>query len=314
VPDFAYDGRARKGRAGNRRAKWRYDDESTFAKRNRHLPALPAADAFDAVDGLPEGDRWSTWDQSAAGERGPLPRPDWLVTELAAVDSELGILKTGKEADVFLLRRGVPGTGPSCLLAAKRYRAAEHRMFHRDSAYLEGRRVRESRASRAMASRTAAGREMIARQWASAEFTALGQLWQAGVAVPYPVQVLDTELLLEFIGEPDGTAAPRLAETRPQGGELADLWDQLVHALVTLARHGLAHGDLSAYNLLVHRGRLVLIDLPQVIDLIANPRGAEFLDRDAANAARWFTARGLTGGAPAPGDLAALLREEARLG
>jgi RIO kinase 1 len=313
VPDFAYEDRARKGRARNRRGKWRLnDDESTFAKRDRHRPALPAADAFDAVDGLPEGDRWSTWDQSAAGERGPRPRPGWLVTELAAVDSELGILKTGKEADVFLLRRGVPGSGRSCLLAAKRYRAAEHRMFHRDSAYLEGRRVRESRASRAMASRTAAGREMIARQWASAEFGALGQLWEAGVAVPYPVQVLDTELLLEFIGEPDGGGAPRLAETRPQGRELAELWDQLVHALVTLARLGLAHGDLSAYNLLVHRGRLVLIDLPQVIDVIANPRGAEFLDRDAANVARWFTARGLAG-APAPGDLAALLRREARL-
>jgi len=316
VPDFAYDGRAYEGRASNRRGRRRSndDDEATFAKRDRHRPSLPAADALDAVDGLPEGDRWSTWDQSAAGERGPRPWPDWLVTELAAVDTELGILKTGKEADVFLLRRGVPGTDRSCLLAAKRYRSAEHRMFHRDSAYLEGRRVRESRASRAMAGRTMAGREMIARQWANAEFAALGQLCQAGVAGPYPVQVLETELLLEFIGEPDGTAAPRLAETRPQRAELAGLWDQLVQALVTLARYGLAHGDLSAYNLLVHRGRLVLIDLPQVIDVIANPRGAEFLDRDAANVARWFTARGLTVGAPGPDDLAALLRREARLG
>jgi RIO kinase 1 len=321
VPDFAYDGRAYSGRpfqdrTANRRGRRRSndDDEATFAKRDRHLPALPAADALDAVDGLPEGDRWSTWDQSAAGERGPRPWPDWLVTELAAVDTELGILKTGKEADVFLLRRGVPGTGRSCLLAAKRYRSAEHRMFHRDSAYLEGRRVRESRASRAMAGRTTAGREMIARQWANAEFAALGQLCQAGAAVPYPVQVLGTELLLEFIGEPDGTAAPRLAETRPQGSDLAGLWDQLVQTLVTLARYGLAHGDLSAYNLLVHRGRLILIDLPQVIDVIANPRGAEFLDRDAANVARWFTARGLTGAAPGPDDLPALLRREARLG
>jgi RIO kinase 1 len=202
VPDFAYNGRAYKGRAISRRGKRRFnDDEPAFAKRDRHRPSLPAPDAFDAVDSLPEGDRWSTWDQSAAGERGPRPWPDWLVTELAAVDTELGILKTGKEADVFLLRRGVPGTGRSCLLAAKRYRSAEHRMFHRDSAYLEGRRVRESRASRAMASRTSAGREMIARQWANAEFAALGQLCQAGVAVPYPVQVLGTELLLEFIGD-----------------------------------------------------------------------------------------------------------------
>jgi RIO kinase 1 len=303
VPDPAY-----------RRRKRRFDDEEpVFAKRDRHRRSLPAEDAHDAVDGLPAGDRWSSWDQPAAGDRGPQPYPRWLVTELAAVDTELGVLKTGKEADVFLVRRGVPGTGRSCLLAAKRYRDPEHRMFHRDSAYREGRRVRESRANRAMAAGSAAGREMIALEWASAEFAALCQLRRAGVPVPYPVQVLGTEIMLEFIGEPDGTAAPRLAETRPAPAVLARLWDQLVQALVTLAGLGLAHGDLSAYNLLVQGGRLVMIDLPQVVDVIAHPRGAQFLDRDAANVARWFTARGLTGAAPAPGELAALLRQEARL-
>jgi RIO kinase 1 len=303
-----------------RRRKRRFDDddaEPVFAKRNRRRRALPPPDAFDAVDGLPEGDRWSSWDQPAASERGPRPYPGWLVTELAAVDTELGILKAGKEADVFLVRRGVPGTDRSCLLAAKRYRGAEHKMFHRDSAYLEGRRARESRASRAMAGRTAAGRKMIATQWAGAEFAALCQLHTAGAPVPYPVQVIGTELLIEFVGEPDGTAAPRLAEVRPQGSELADLWGQLVDGLVILARLGLAHGDLSAYNLLVHRGRLVMIDLPQVVDVIANPGGPGFLDRDAANVAAWFAAHGLTAAGPvtpAPAGLAALLREEARLG
>jgi len=298
-----------------RRRKRRFDDdESTFAKRSRHRSALPALETLDAVDGLPEGDRWSTWDQSTAGERGPEPYPGWLVTNLAAVDTELGILKTGKEADVFLLRRGLPGGGRSCLLAAKRYRDAGHRMFQRDSAYLEGRRVRESRDTRAMAQRTAAGRQMIARQWANAEFAALVALYRSGVPVPYPVQVLGTELLLEFIGTPDGTAAPRLAEIRPEGAELADLWDQLVAALAVLAAQGLAHGDLSAYNLLVHRGRLIMIDLPQVVDVIANPQGPEFLDRDAANVGRWFSARGLSGVSPAPEDLPGLLRREARLG
>ena len=94
---------------------------------------------------------------------------------------------------------------------------------------------------------------------------------------------------------------------------LARLWDQLVQALVTLAGLGLAHGDLSAYNLLVQEGRLVMIDLPQVVDVIAHPRGTQFLDRDAANVARWFTARGLAGASPAPAELAALLRQEARL-
>jgi len=82
-------------------------------------------------------------------------------------------------------------------------------------------------------------------------------------------------------------------------------------ALVTLAGHGLAHGDLSAYNLLVHHRRLIMIDLPQVVDVIANPRGAEFLDRDATNIARWFSAHGLDSASPGPADLPALLRHEA---
>src|SRR6185312_5600232 len=97
-------------------------------------------------------------------------------------------------------------------------RTPEHRLFHRDAGYLEGRRVRATRVNRAMANRTAFGREAVAGQWATAEF--------------------------------------------------ADLWRQLVEALTTLARVGLAHGDLSAFNLLVHEGRLVLIDLPQVVDVV----------------------------------------------
>ena len=276
------------------RRKYRFDDEEPVFVRRQQRQSLPAEDLYDPIDGLPEGDRWSTWDLPAAGDRGPEPYPRWLVTELAAVDSELGVLKTGKEADVCLVRRGVPPSGPSCLLAAKRYRDAGHRMFHRDSAYREGRRVRQSRDNRAMAKGTAVGRQMIADQWARAEFAALCQLHQAGVPVPYPVQLIGTEVMQEFIGEADGTAAPRLAETRPDPAELVRLWRQLVRSLTTLAGLGLAHGDLSAYNLLVHRGRLVMIDLPQVVDVIAHPRGAEFLDRDAANVARWFTARGLT--------------------
>ena len=74
--------------------------------------------------------------------------PSWVVTDPRAIDTDHGVMKTGKEADVSLLDRrlDVAGRPPQhCLLAAKRYRSAEHRMFHRDAGYLEGRRVKESR-------------------------------------------------------------------------------------------------------------------------------------------------------------------------
>ncbi len=268
------------------RGKPRFDDEDTYAKRGHRR-------RLEVVEDIPDdAARWSTWDQSTPTERGPLPHPDWLVTELAAVDNELGVLKTGKEADVFLIERGVPHTDRTCLLAAKRYRATEHRMFHRDAGYLEGRRVKESRTNRAIASRTAFGKEAIAGQWAGAEFTALSRLYTMGVPVPYPVQILGTEILLEFIGE-GGQAAPRLAQMRQDTADLPDLWAQLVTALSMMARGGWAHGDLSAYNLLVRDGRLVVIDLPQIVDVVANPQGRAFLARDANNVATWFQAHGV---------------------
>jgi RIO kinase 1 len=263
-------------------------------------------------DGPTEGDRWSTWDD--ADERGPEPHPGWLVTELAAVDHELGLLKTGKEADVFLVERALPAGGRSCLMAAKRYRDSDHRQFHRDAGYLEGRRVRASREMRAMRRRSDFGRNLIAQQWAAAEFAALGVLWLGGARVPYPVQRVGTELLLEFIGDADGTAAPRLVQLRPDRHELADLWQQLLGAMVILARGGYTHGDLSAYNLLVHDGELVMIDLPQLVDVVTNPQGVAFLERDVRAVARWFASRGLPGDVADPDRTVELLLDEAGLG
>ena len=275
----------------------------------RERLAAARADADDAP--LPGGaDRWSTWGQ---GEVGPEPYPSWVITEEGAVDTWLGVVKTGKEAEVHLVERALPGTGRRALLAAKQYRSADHRLFHRDAGYLEGRRMKESRMDRAIANRTAFGRKLIAEQWAAAEFAALCGLWAAGAPVPYPVERVGTDLLLEFIGDADGGAAPRLAQLRPDGRELVDLWEQLVGGLASLARAGFTHGDLSAYNVLVHDGRLVLIDLPQVVDVVVNPRGAELLARDVRNISGWFAARGLPEVDERSGDLMGLLRSEAGL-
>lgn len=248
---------------------------------------------FHVLEGPGEGQRWSTWLRVERGSRGPEPRPGWVVTDQAAIDTELGILKTGKEAEVFLVERGVAdGPEDSVLLAAKRYRTEEHRAFHRSASYVEGRRTRRSRDARAIAKKTAHGRAVAAGQWAVAEFQALSQFWSAGVPVPYPVQIDGTEVLMEFI-DVDGDAAPRLAQTRPRGSLLGSYFDQLRDAMSAMARLGVAHGDLSPYNILAQGDRIVLIDLPQVVDIVGNPQGMDFLMRDCHNACAWFVARGL---------------------
>ena len=228
---------------------------------------------------------------------GPDPVPDWLVTSLSARDTRLGTIKSGKEADVGLLDRSLPG-GPGCLLAVKTFRSAQNRMFHRDAGYLEGRRVRRSREMRAMAARTGFGRELMSGQWATAEFGALASLWKSGARVPYPVQVIGSELMMEFIGEPDGTAAPRLAAFDGSTADFTELWHDLFATLEVLAESGLTHGDLSPYNVLVDNVGCVVIDLPQVVDLVANPQGESFLQRDCRNIAEFFARRGVLAADP----------------
>lgn len=251
-----------------------------------------------APDEPPEGERWSSWD---GAQHGPHPRPDWVITDLGAVDEDLGILKSGKEADVHVVRRWVPGSDLEeqpdnvVYMAAKRFRDSDHRMFHRDAGYLEGRRVRRSREMRAMARRTEFGKQMISSQWAVAEFNALGELWSLGLPVPYPVQMNGTEVLMEFIGVQgeSACAAPRLAQTRPEPALLVDLFEQFRFTMSELATRGWAHGDLSPYNTLLHDDRLVFIDWPQIVDIVGNPRGPEFLQRDCHNMCAWFATRGL---------------------
>ena len=230
-----------------------------------------------------EDQRWSTWQAIIPSQRGPEPRPSWVVTSAGAFDTELGIVKTGKEADVFLIERAEPGH-PGAVMAAKRYRGAEHRDFTRSSQYEEGRRTRRSRDSRAIANKSSYGRSIAADHWSFAEFEALCRLYELGAPVPYPVQVNGTELLMEFIGS-GRTAAPRLAQVSPSRDHL----DQVIDLMRVLARAGFAHGDLSPYNLLVHEGRVVVIDLPQIVDAVSNPNGLDLLHRDCVNVATWFT-------------------------
>ena len=60
-----------------------------------------------------------------------------------------------------------------------------------------------------------------------------------------------------------------------------------------MVQNGIVHGDLSAYNILAQDDELVIIDLPQLVDLVGNLNGMDFLLRDCTNICTWFRARGL---------------------
>lgn len=254
-------------------------------------PRSPDWNVLD--DSLADNQRWSTWPELEKLMRGPAPYPDFVIEDAAAVDTDLGVLKTGKEADVFLVERATESR--SALLAAKRYRSAEQRLFHRSSVYTEGRSVRHSRDARAIKGGSTYGRAVEAARWADAEWTYLRMAYEFGIPVPYPVQICGTEIMMEFIGDPEnpGAAAPRLQATHPGPAQLRRYWDQVVDAMAGFARMGFAHGDLSPYNVLAAGDRLVVIDLPQLVDLAGNLQAADLLARDCRNMCAWFTSRGL---------------------
>jgi RIO kinase 1 len=264
-----------------------------------HDPGLGDLDPAFVIDFTPYDEledpsqRWSTWMSVEPLCRGPEPRPDWVVTSQGAIDTDLGVLKTGKEADVFLLERADPAEPESgVVMAAKRYRSREHTTFHRSATYTEGRSMKRSRDERALKRKSTWGRTVAAGEWAISEWDALKRFHQLGLPVPYPVQIDGTEILMEWITV-DGETAPRLAQTRPAPDLLASYFDQLREAMATMVQHGLVHGDLSAYNILAAGERLVIIDLPQLVDLAGNAAGMDFLLRDCTNVCTWFRSKGL---------------------
>jgi RIO kinase 1 len=235
----------------------------------------------------------------------PRPLPDWLPTGIVE-DETIGLLKTGKEAEVFVVERRSLDDGRRCLLVHKRYRPttvttkgtleaagfAKARSFVNDTIYHEGRRFRRSRDQRAVERMTARGKRLLDDRWIGHEHDMLTKLWGAGVAVPFPVEFTTDGMLMELIG--DATeAAPRLATARLARAELADAYEQLVTNLKVMTDAALVHSDLSPYNVLWWRGRLVIIDVPQATDLFLNPNGFNLLHRDVVRMCEWFSRKGL---------------------
>lgn len=229
--------------------------------------------------------------------------PAWLVNE-PWTDTNLGPVRSGKEAQIDLIER-TGSDGRSCLLALKRYaprkvttkgQLAETGFerastFRHDVEYREGRQFRKTRDRRAVERMSAYGKRLLQGRWTGHEFTVTRRLWEHGVNVPYPVAYGDEEYFLEFIGD-TRQAAPQLAQARIAGQDLVEAANQIIAGLHKIVGAGFVHGDLSAYNLLWWDRQIWFIDLPQAVDLAANPQGLNYLHRDVVNICEWLTRRG----------------------
>lgn len=126
--------------------------------------------------------------------------------------------------------------------------------------------------------------------WAQKEFKNLGQAYEAKVRVPKPIAVKDNVLIMEFIGK-DGVNAPLLKEQMPSNPER--IYKLLLTYLERLyCKAELVHGDLSEYNIMMWKGKPVLIDMAQAVP-ISHPMAQFFLNRDLVNINKFFSRLGV---------------------
>ncbi|GAB6879451.1 serine/threonine-protein kinase Rio1 [Halorubrum gandharaense] len=208
------------------------------------------------------------------------------------IDAFGGPISTGKEANVFEALGGEAGERPEPGEAEAASRAANAREvavkvyrinssnFRQMREYLEGDPRFEGIAN---------DKKAVVLAWTKKEYANLMRARKAGVRVPEPLAVQRNVLVMELVGHAEDRAR-RLSEVTVENPETA--YEVVREYMRRLFRAGLIHGDLSEYNMIIHEGELVIIDLGQGVT-VHHPHAGEYLDRDCENVATFFTRQGI---------------------
>lgn len=195
-------------------------------------------------------------------------------------------VKSGKEATVYCCRGG--DLARHQLLAAKVYCPIETRRFRNDAMYQTGRMhlAREGRVKRAAESKSAFGLKVHYATWLDHEWEVMKTLHRVRADVPSPLARAERAILMPFYGDESGPA-PILNDAEITPREAAVITDQLFFNIELMLDLHIVHGDLSPFNVLLWRGRAIIIDFPQAIDPRLNPSARFLLERDLAKICGW---------------------------
>jgi RIO kinase 1 len=186
-----------------------------------------------------------------------------------------GPISTGKEANVYEAR-GTEKTD----VAVKIYRINASN-FQQMRGYLEGDPRFEGLGQ---------DKKAVTLAWTQKEYANLHRAAMAGVRVPTPIAVERNVLVMELVGLVESRAR-RLAEVTVENPTTA--FDVVEEYMKRLYAAGLVHGDLSEYNMIIHDGELVVIDLGQAVT-VHHPNSTEFLQRDCENVSAFFARQGIS--------------------
>lgn len=231
---------------------------------------------------------------------------DWLLDSLrpffeaALISDIVSLVKGGKEASVYCC--SAHPTMEVDWVAAKVYRPRKFRGLTKDQVYREGRQVlttdgdiiheNKDREARAIGKKTAFGIQLSRGSWLMHEFRALELLHRSGGIVPKPYQVGPNAILMDFIGQ-GSLASPTLNTIRLDKKEAQRHFDLVIENVELMLLNKLIHADLSAYNILYDEGEIVIIDLPQVVDIRGNRNAPLILARDVLRICEYFTKWGV---------------------
>ena len=177
-----------------------------------------------------------------------------------------GVVKAGKEARVYYAT-DLDGKA----LAVKIYYTHTAEFRKGMMQYIQGdprfKRVRNN------------ARSMI-YTWNQKEFSNLQLCEEAGINSPRPIEFIRNILVMSFIGE-DGVPAPLLRERDPLDPQA--FYDQVIDEMQRMwQKAGLAHGDLSEYNIMINEEKPVIFDVSQAM-LTIHPMAPILVERDIQN-------------------------------
>eukprot|EP01128_Nolandella_sp_AFSM9_P003740 TRINITY_DN1634_c0_g1_i2.p1 TRINITY_DN1634_c0_g1~~TRINITY_DN1634_c0_g1_i2.p1 ORF type:complete len:508 (-),score=116.77 TRINITY_DN1634_c0_g1_i2:139-1662(-) len=262
------------------------------SSQNQHTPAMQqpivSLDGAPAIFNPAEVSSSEDEDESLPFEGGMDDRSALVLAKLRARDilAEIGsIVAQGKEATVHHALTGEMmshGLGKDTEVAVKVFKISKVE-FKRREKYIQGeRRFRHQL--------THLHPMKMVKLWAEKELRNLKRLHAAKIPCPIPYFVRQNVIVMSFIGV-DGFPSPRLFDVKV-GDFTKWYWDLILLVLRMYQEAKLIHTDMGAFNVLVHRGDLVIIDLAQGV-AVDHPLATDFLRRDCYHITQFFKKRGV---------------------
>lgn len=134
-------------------------------------------------------------------------------------------------------------------------------------------------------------RKMV-RTWAEKEMRNLVRMYNAKLPCPEPVILRSHVLVMSFMGE-EGWPSPKLKDVEISQSTARALYrDCIIMMWKMFNICKLVHADLSEFNLLYHKGNVIVIDVSQSVEH-DHPHAFEFLRKDCTNISDFFRKKGV---------------------